>query len=40
MLKFNENILKKEACIKIGINFEFLIFDKSGNIIDENKIMK
>lgn len=35
-LKKNKNIAKKEACLKAGYNFEFWIFDKDGNIINED----
>ena len=31
-----KNLLKKEACLKAGYKFEFWIFDKNGNIIEED----
>jgi hypothetical protein len=32
-LELNKNILKKESCESIGINFEFWIFNKKGELI-------
>lgn len=36
----NDNLLKKEACINSGINFEFFIFDEKYNLIPEDGVEK
>ena len=33
MLKHEENLLKKQACLDMGLNFDFLTFDKTGKIL-------
>jgi len=33
-LDLQKNILKKESCLSMGINFEFWIIDKNGNLVN------
>jgi len=33
---YNINLLKRQACIDAGYNFQFMIFDKDGNLLKEN----
>lgn len=33
--QLQENILKKERCLNMGLNFEFMIFDSKKNIVSE-----
>lgn len=37
---FSENILKKEACLKIGLNFEFKIYNREGTLLSENPLIE
>ncbi len=34
-LELEKNLLKKEACIQIGLNFEFWVFDKKGKLLQK-----
>src|ERR1035437_9809151 len=37
---FEKNLLKKEACLSMGLTFEFVIFNDKGKLLDEEQLVK